>query len=47
MICPMCGSEMPEGTKFCINCGTPMQAPAPVQNTVPVQPVTPAAPVQN
>lgn len=43
----MCGSEMPEGTKFCINCGTPMQAPAPVQNTVPVQPVTPIAPVQN
>ena len=48
MICPMCGSEMPEGTKFCINCGTPMQTAAPpVQNTAPVQPVTPAAPVQN
>ncbi len=46
MICPKCGSEMPEGTRFCINCGTPMQsAPAtPVQDNAPVQPVNP---VQN
>ena len=57
MNCPKCGSEMPEGTKFCINCGTPMQlvsaAPAdpaateaPAAQTIPATPVQPAAPAQ-
>ncbi len=27
MICPNCGNEVPEGSAFCTNCGTPMQAP--------------------
>ncbi|MCR5619808.1 MAG: zinc-ribbon domain-containing protein, partial [Lachnospiraceae bacterium] len=50
MFCMKCGSQMPEGTKFCINCGTPMATEAPVQSVpqtqAPVQP-QPAAPVQN
>ena len=30
MICTKCGAEIPEGAKFCINCGTPAAAePAP------------------
>ena len=41
-----CGSQMPEGTKFCINCGAPMQTEAPVQPQAqaPVQPQTPVQP---
>jgi hypothetical protein len=27
MYCNNCGSEMPNGAKFCSNCGTPMAAP--------------------
>lgn len=27
--CPSCGSAVPDGVKFCTNCGTPMPAPAP------------------
>ena len=41
-----CGSQMPEGTKFCINCGTPMATEAPVQPQTPVQPIAPVAPAE-
>ena len=34
MLCPNCGNNVPEGSVFCGECGTPMQAP-----------VAPAAPV--
>ena len=27
MICPKCGGENPEGSKFCANCGTPIEVP--------------------
>ncbi|MFL5953672.1 MAG: AAA family ATPase [Gaiellaceae bacterium] len=30
-ICPSCGRENPDGFKFCGNCGTPLQAPAPAR----------------
>lgn len=31
--CPKCGTQCPEGTKFCENCGNPIAAGAPAQNT--------------
>src|SRR5271165_4749173 len=27
MVCPGCAAELAEGTKFCPECGTPVQAP--------------------
>ncbi len=46
MFCPNCGTQNPDGTSFCSNCGSPLTsnvnpAPAPA----PVTPVTPVAPV--
>lgn len=41
MLCPNCGNNVPEGSAFCGECGTPMQAPV-----APVAPVAPAAPAQ-
>lgn len=58
MICTKCGAEIPEGAKFCINCGTPAAetAPQPEQPVyeapqqpayeAPQQPVYAAAPQQ-
>ena len=44
MICPNCGSEMPEGTKFCINCGVLMQPDLGAQQVGSVQPENSAQP---
>ena len=42
MFCPKCGSQLPDGSKFCGNCGSPLQdAPA-----KPAQPQQPQAPAQ-
>lgn len=38
IICPACGGGNPESTKFCMNCGNALQAPA----QPPVQPQQPA-----
>lgn len=50
MLCPNCGADVPEGSKFCQKCGNPMPVaaaqPTPAQPVTPVQPVTPAQPVQ-
>lgn len=29
MVCKNCGKELPEGTKFCVSCGTPCEEAAP------------------
>ena len=45
MICPNCGRELPEGTKFCGGCGTRQAAEQPVRYTEPVfDPVNPGDP---
>jgi class 3 adenylate cyclase len=31
MRCPRCQVTSPEGAKFCLNCGTPLEAPRPVE----------------
>ena len=31
MSCPRCQVTSPEGAKFCLNCGTPLEAPRPVE----------------
>ena len=28
-VCETCGTESPEGAKFCLECGAPMAAPSP------------------
>jgi len=33
MFCPNCGKQVPDGSKFCIGCGTPLNA-GPVEETV-------------
>ncbi len=38
MVCSQCGKDSPEGTKFCMSCGAPMQASAPA-----AAPAAPAA----
>lgn len=47
MFCPNCRKELPEGTKFCGGCGTPISAQqtptAPIQPVIPVKPAAPAA----
>ena len=40
MFCPNCSKELPDGTKFCGGCGTPIAV-----NQTPVAPVEPEAPV--
>ncbi len=49
MICNICGKEVPDGMRFCSNCGSPIEAPAqpaaPVQPVAPVQPAVPVQPV--
>lgn len=51
MFCPNCGTQNPDGTSFCSNCGSPLTsnvnpapAPAPVTPVTPVAPVAPVAP---
>ena len=34
MFCPKCGSQVPDGIKFCPTCGNPMQAAAPAPQPV-------------
>lgn len=49
MICPNCGKEASEGAKFCLDCGTKLEASAPAQsvptpaNSVPTPVEAPAA----
>jgi uncharacterized RDD family membrane protein YckC len=44
--CRKCGSELPEGAKYCPVCGTPVSAEeAPAAPTVPPAPTAPEAPV--
>lgn len=43
MFCPNCGSQLPDGSKFCANCGNRMQPETPVFQT-PVAPVMPQTP---
>lgn len=44
MICPKCNAENPEGSKFCTNCGAPLEQPQqaapeqPAQQPIPEQP---------
>lgn len=48
MFCPNCGTQNPDGTSFCSNCGSPLTSnvnPAPAPAPAPVTPVTPVAPV--
>ena len=44
MLCPNCGADVPEGSKFCQKCGNPM--PVAAAQPTPAQPVTPTQPVQ-
>lgn len=45
MFCEKCGNQLPEGSKFCDKCGTPIAAPIQQPEQQPVQP-QPAAPVE-
>lgn len=44
MLCPNCGADVPEGSKFCQKCGNPM--PVAAAQPTPAQPVIPTQPVQ-
>ena len=55
MFCPNCGTQNPDGTSYCSNCGAPLAAnanpasapapvPAPAPAPIPVAPVAPVAP---
>ena len=46
MLCPNCGTELPEGAKFCLTCGAPVATATPVmpQPTPPRPPVVGAEP---
>lgn len=52
MICPKCNAENPEGSKFCTNCGTPLEQPQqaapeqPAQQPIPEQPAQQPIPEQ-
>lgn len=47
MICNNCGTNNPDGVKFCNKCGAPLTAPAqPVAPVQPQAPIQPQAPVQ-
>jgi len=41
MNCPDCGSEVPPGKKFCVNCGAPVGEPTGVMQQPPAAPVPP------
>ncbi len=43
MICPKCNAENPEGSKFCTNCGAPLEQP---QQPIPEQPAQQPIPEQ-
>lgn len=48
MFCTNCGNKVPDGSNFCVSCGTRLNAPAaPIQTqpVAPIRPVMPAAPV--
>lgn len=46
MFCPNCGTQNPDGTSFCGNCGAPLAANAnPAPAPAPATPVAPVAPV--
>lgn len=44
MICPKCNAENPEGSKFCTNCGAPLEQP---QQAAPEQPAQQPIPEQH
>ena len=46
MICPKCNAENPEGSKFCTNCGAPLEQPQQAAPEQPAQQPTPEQPVQ-
>lgn len=35
MFCPNCGTQQPDGAKFCANCGAPLSGPVPDQPQAP------------
>lgn len=39
--CARCGRENPEGSRFCVNCGTPLEAPQPGFPSMPAEPMAP------
>lgn len=41
MLCTNCGTPLPEGAKFCLNCGTTASFPSPDNPTEPEFPVSP------
>ena len=43
MFCTSCGTQMPDGTKFCMRCGVPMSAPMP-ERAMPSDPPSPPSP---
>lgn len=45
MFCPKCGSQVPDGIKFCPTCGNPMQAAAPAPQPVYQEPAPAPQPV--
>lgn len=46
MFCQNCGTQLPEGVKFCPECGTPVGNVEPLRNEpIPEEPVIAAAPV--
>lgn len=46
MICPKCNAENPEGSKFCTNCGAPLEQPQQVAPEQPAQQPVPEQPAQ-
>lgn len=45
MFCTSCGSQNPDGNKFCVNCGAVLQATEPVSDYAPFEPEAKANPV--